>query len=91
MFNTTDTNIQHPEQQNDCYRRDYHFPSLMTESELIHFLRISEISKGKHKNVVENLRRMHDLPFMKISRVRLYPLKSILEWIDQQCEKEKSR
>jgi hypothetical protein len=66
--------------------------SLMTEEELIEFLRIPEISKAKnHGYVIENLRRMHDLPCVHICRQPLYPLKSVLEWLDQQVEKEKAR
>jgi len=67
-------------------------PELMTENELIDFLRIPEVSKAKDRRyAIENLRRMHDLPCVHICRKPLYPLKSILEWIDQQVEKEKSR
>ena len=67
-------------------------PELMTENELIDFLRIPEISNAKNFNyVVENLKRMHDLPCVHICRKPLYPLKSVLEWIEQQVEKEKTR
>ena len=67
-------------------------PDLMTEEELIHFLRIPEITKSKDFTyVIENLKRMHGLPCIHISRQPLYPLKNILEWIDQQCSKGKSR
>jgi hypothetical protein len=68
------------------------YPELMTEKELILFLRIPDISKAKdYGYVIENLKRMHDLPCVHICRKPLYPLKSVLEWIEQQCEKEKSR
>jgi len=67
-------------------------PELMTENELIDFLRIPEISNAKNlSHVIENLKRMHDLPCVHICRKPLYPLKSVLEWIEQQVEKEKSR
>ena len=63
---------------------------LLTEEELIRFLRIPEISKAKdYGYVIENLKRMHGLSCIHICRKPLYPLKSVLEWINQQCEKEK--
>ena len=65
-------------------------PELMTENELIDFLRMPEISKAQNLSyVIENLKRMHDLPCVHICRKPLYPLKSVLEWIEQQVEKEK--
>jgi hypothetical protein len=40
---------------------------LMTEDELIVYLRIPEVSKSKdYHNVVENLKRMHKLPRIHI-------------------------
>ena len=39
------------------------FPELMTEEEVIRFLRIPEISNAtNYRYVIENLKRMHDLP-----------------------------
>ena len=39
------------------------YPDLMTEQELIEYLRISEVSKStNYKNVVDHLKRMRDLP-----------------------------
>ncbi len=68
------------------------FPELMTEEELVRFLRIPIISKaGNHKNVVENLKRMHDLPCIHISKQPLYPLPAVRKWIDEKCEKESQR
>ena len=67
-------------------------PALMTEPELIQFLRIPEVSKVKdYGYVVENLKRMHGLPCIHLCRKPLYPLKAIEKWIDEQCEKEKLR
>ncbi len=64
-------------------RIDYSF-ELMTESELIHFLRISEVSNSKnHHNVIENLKRMHNLPRIYICGKALYPQEAIREWIRQ--------
>lgn len=55
---------------------------LMTEDELIQFLRIPEVSSSKdYHNVVENLKRMHDLPRIHICGKPLYPLEAVKEWI----------
>ena len=57
-------------------------PDLMTEEELVVYLRIPEISKSKsHHNVIENLKRMHQLPRIHICGKSLYPREAIREWI----------
>jgi hypothetical protein len=57
-------------------------PELLTEEELIVFLRIPEVSKSEdYHNVIENLKRMHDLPRIHICGKPLYPLEEIREWI----------
>ncbi len=57
-------------------------PELLTEAELIEFLRIPEVSKAKdYRNVIDNLKRMHDLPRIHICGQPLYPREAILEWI----------
>jgi len=57
-------------------------PELLTEEELIRFLRIPEISTAKdYHNVVENLKRMHDLPRIHICGKPLYPRETLREWI----------
>ena len=67
-------------------------PVLMTEAELIVYLRIDVVSTAENlDHVVENLRRMHGLPCIHICRKPLYPQKAVDEWIDEQCEKEKKR
>ncbi len=59
-------------------------PELLTEDELIVFLRIPEVSKSQdYHNVVENLKRMHDLPRIRICGKPLYPRKAINEWIEK--------
>ncbi len=61
------------------------FPTVMTEEELIRFLRIPEISNSKdHRNVVENLKRLRNLPRIHICNKALYPKKAILKWIEQE-------
>jgi len=57
----------------------------MTEEELIQFLRIPAISNAKdHHNVVENLKRLRNLPRIHICNKALYPKEAIEEWIQQQ-------
>ena len=75
-----------PEIHND---NDTFFPELMTESEVIQFLRIPQISKADdYANVVKNLKRMRGLPSVHICRQPLYPREAIRHWIEQQTEKE---
>jgi len=58
---------------------------LMIEAELIEFLRIPEISKSKdYHNVIENLKRMRDLPRVYICGKPLYPIEAVREWIKEQ-------
>ena len=65
------------------------FPELMLEEELIRYLRIPEVSKAKdHKYVVENLKRMHNLPCIHISKQPLYPLSAVREWVFNKLSKE---
>ena len=71
--------------QNSIVRYFSDVPDLMTEAEVIEFLRIPEASTAKdYHNVILNLIRMRDLPRIKIGKKRLFPRKAILEWIDQQ-------
>ena len=57
-------------------------PELLTEEELILFLRIPKISKSQdYHNVIENLKRMHDLPRIHICGKLLYPREAVKEWI----------
>lgn len=57
-------------------------PELMTEVELIEFLRIHEVSDSKnYHNVIENLKRMHGLPRIHLCGKPLYPLEAVKEWI----------
>ena len=63
------------------------YPELMTKEELIEYLRIPQVSKAKdYNNVIENLRRMHGLPSIKICRKPLYPKKWIDGWIEEKTE-----
>ena len=61
-------------------------PDLMTEEELIQYLRIPEISEAKDPHyVVENLKRMRALPSIHISNKCLYSREAVREWIREQA------
>ena len=67
-------------------------PELMTEEELVVFLRIPKISKaGNYSYVIQNLKRMHDLPCIHICKQPLYPLNAVRKWIDDKVLKEQRR
>jgi len=64
-------------------------PCLMTEEEVIRFLRIPETSNAKdYKNVIDNLKRMQDLPCIHICRQPMYPRDAVMEWIRKKINKE---
>jgi hypothetical protein len=70
----------------NCFR----MPELLTEEELVIFLRIPEVSKAKnYHNVIENLKRMHDLPRIHICGKPLYPIEAIRKWIQEKTIFEK--
>jgi hypothetical protein len=59
-------------------------PALLTEAELILFLRIPEISKADdYSNVIANLKRMHDLPRIHLCGKTLYPTREVMKWITE--------
>ena len=61
------------------------YPDLMTEQELIEYLRIPEVSKSNnYKNVIDHLKRMRDLPRIHLCSKALYPLKAVREWVNRQ-------
>ena len=63
------------------------YPDLMTEAELIEYLRIPEISESKNfHNVIEHLKRVRDLPRLHLCNKNLYPLKAIREWVHQNAK-----
>ncbi|MCP4713031.1 MAG: hypothetical protein GY869_30755 [Planctomycetes bacterium] len=66
------------------------FPDLLTEAELILFLRIPQVSKAKnYHHAVEHLRRFRGLPCIQICGQPLYPRQAIQEWIGNQTTKGK--
>lgn len=65
---------------------------LMTEDELIVYLRIPEVSKSKdYHNVIENLKRTHHLPCIHICKKPLYPLEAVRQWILEKAEMEQQK
>jgi hypothetical protein len=61
------------------------FPELLTEEELVLFLRIAEVSNSRdHHNVIEHLKRYRDLPRIHICNKVLYPMQAIRKWIDKE-------
>jgi hypothetical protein len=66
-----------------------HYPDLMTEKELILFLRIPEVSKAKnYHNVIKNMIRFRHLPRIQICKRLLFPKKAILDWIEKETIKK---
>jgi len=85
MTNNPDCSMNSDNNQHPCERVPTRITSnseLMTESEVIEFLRIPEISNSKdYHNVIENLKRMHQRPRTRICGKPLYPRGAIKEWI----------
>jgi hypothetical protein len=64
-------------------------PELLTEAELIQYLRIPLVSgAGDYGNVIDNLKRMHGLPCIHISKQPLYPLEAIRRWVQEKTTRE---
>jgi hypothetical protein len=58
-------------------------PTVMTEEELIQFLRIPEISNAKnHRNVIENLKRSHGLPRIHLCGKTVYLTDAVKAWLE---------
>lgn len=78
--------------KNDIEGCPEHAPELMTEEEVIRFLRIPEVAAtDNHKNVIDNLKRIHGLPTIHISKQPLYPLTAVRRWINEKLLKEQAR
>jgi hypothetical protein len=68
------------------------FPELMTQPELIEYLRIPDVSSaGDYGNVIDNLKRFHGLPCIHISKQPLFPLQAIRHWVQEKLIREQSR
>jgi hypothetical protein len=60
-------------------------PDLLTEQELVQYLRIPHISTSSdYSNVVKNLVRFRDLPRIKICNKLLYPRQAVLKWVENE-------
>jgi hypothetical protein len=58
-------------------------PTVMTEEELICFLRIPEISNAKsHRNVIENLKRTRGLPRIHLCGKTVYLTDAVKAWLE---------
>jgi len=65
-------------------------PELLTEAELMHYLRIPLVSNAADcGNVIDNLKRMHGLPCIHISKQSLYPLEAVRQWVQEKATKER--
>jgi len=59
-------------------------PTVMTEEELIRFLRIPEVSSATdYRNVVENLKRKHGLPRIYLCGKTVYLTDSVKQWLQR--------
>ena len=66
------------------------YPDLLTEEELIKFLRIPSVSKANdYHNVISHLKRVHNLPCIHICRQPLYPTEAVRRWIGEKTVLEK--
>jgi len=65
------------------------FPDLLTEAELIEYLRIPTITSATNlHNVIEHLKRFRGLPRIHICNKTLYPKKAVLHWVENQIRNE---
>ena len=59
-------------------------PTVMTEEELIQFLRVPEITNAKnHRHVIENLKRAHGLPRIHLCGKTVYLTDSVKAWLEK--------
>ena len=66
------------------------YPDLLTENELIAFLRIPEISGSQdYHNVIEHLKKVRGLPRIRMCNKVLFPRKAVLHWIEKETDVSK--
>ena len=59
-------------------------PTVLTEEELIRFLRIPEVSSAaNHRHVIENLKRKRGLPRIHLCGKTVYLTDSVKQWLQQ--------
>jgi len=79
------------ENTNSLPKAFHALPVLLTEDEVIKLLRIPEVTKAtNYHNVIENLRRMHNLPCIHICKIPLFPLEAVQQWILEKAKKEQT-
>jgi hypothetical protein len=90
MPNNQDYSVNSDHGETPCEHAQAGFGSsseLMTEAEVIRFLRIPEISNSKdYHNVIEHLKKFRGLPRIHICRKALYPKRAILEWLEKETD-----
>ena len=68
------------------------YPELMTQEELIRYLRLPDVSSStNYKDSIKYLVRIHELPCIHISRQPLYPLEGVRQWIVEKMKKEMTK
>jgi len=81
-MNTTQHNLEPPANPPSPDGEFQPCPTIMTEEELIRFLRIPEISSSlNYRNVVENLKRKHGLPRIHLCGKAVYLTDSVKQWL----------
>lgn len=66
----------------DSQARYYPCPTVMTEEELILFLRIPDVSNATdYRHVIENLKRKHGLPRIHLCGKTVYLTDSVKQWL----------
>jgi hypothetical protein len=83
MENNTSDKQKSPSEGN--VNISHSFNDLMTEEEVIQYLRVPQVSRSKnYHNVIENLKRFRDLPRIHICNKALFPKEAVDEWINGQ-------
>jgi hypothetical protein len=81
-MNTTQHNLEPPANPPSPDGEFQPCPTIMTEEELVRFLRIPEISSASdHRNVIENLKRKHGLPRIHLCGKAVYLTDAVKRWL----------
>lgn len=74
-----------------CFTPPNSYPDVMTEPEVVEYLRIPALSDAKaanYKFVIDNLIRMRGLPCLHLCRKRAFCLSEVRQWVLGQSAKE---
>jgi hypothetical protein len=83
-MNSTLRNYNLPAILPNPYGRFTPCPTIMTEDELIRFLRIPEISSATdYRHVIESLKRKHGLPRIHLCGKTVYVTDSVKAWLQR--------